>query len=475
MTTIWLLLLTIPSSIGSEILLDASDFPTATKSLAFVDKTRFIKAFADGLEHHVLITCPNGFGKTVNMDMIKRFMEIVVDKTGKPIDRKTTDNYKLFTSFDLNLEIAEDRTFFDENFGKYPVLYLNFNDTGDNKSTKVQHRIGEAIRRAYIEHKWLLQGVLTKGRYFSETEKFQQFLDKGIKEEKEILQSIKILTMLMEDHFGKTVVVLIDEYDTPIMRSLELGANIRKIHQLFDKLLYMLLAKVPHIGRVLFTGVFRMARAEESSCIDNIVHYGFLDEHKYTAYCGFTREAVAAINDKLNTTNNNPLNKVQFRQIDKYYNSYNTRTDMTPIYNPYDILHYFARRKINNYWTKHTLIYGHEAFYKVPDIKRKLLALLWDKEIEIELIFNTTIKDLEDFMKIGKGNFTSPKPRHTRLFFTYLFEIGYLSYTCTENVFELPNHDTENELVVRFQNNAETVQTEQLTTVVNAEVTRHRT
>ena len=96
-----------------------SDFATVVKTSAFVDKTLMLRDIFNS-SSHLLITAPPRFGKSTNIDMVRRFLEINVDSSGTRKPVHTTENYKLFK--ENNLDICRHDEFFNKHFGNYPVI-----------------------------------------------------------------------------------------------------------------------------------------------------------------------------------------------------------------------------------------------------------------------------------------------------------------------------------------------------------------
>ncbi|GFT77511.1 AAA-ATPase_like domain-containing protein [Nephila pilipes] len=110
----------------SAIQIGTSSFTELVKKYSFNDKTMLIKDFIESGEKAALITCPRRFGKSINMDMMKTFLEIEVDENGIQKTLDTRKNYKLFT--ESNLQISIYKEFIQDHLGKYPVISLSFKD-----------------------------------------------------------------------------------------------------------------------------------------------------------------------------------------------------------------------------------------------------------------------------------------------------------------------------------------------------------
>lgn len=179
-----------------------------------MDKTLLIKTLFETTSA-VLIMSPRGFGKSTNLDMIKRFCELDFDDKGVPKDVETTANYKLFKNNNLN--ISEDGSIFNEHFGKYPVLFIDYTPLRDiNSFDALLHSFRTIIGSAFSKHNLLGSDKL--GR--SDKAYIKEFVDpesNKMLNSYDIKHGLKSLTFYLYAHCQKKVVVLIDEYDpTPI-------------------------------------------------------------------------------------------------------------------------------------------------------------------------------------------------------------------------------------------------------------------
>nr|XP_018916219.1 PREDICTED: uncharacterized protein LOC109043471 [Bemisia tabaci]XP_018916220.1 PREDICTED: uncharacterized protein LOC109043471 [Bemisia tabaci] len=199
-----------------------SNFPDLAKSNRFVDKTMFIKWFAEQ-NQSLYITAPKRFGKSTNLDMLQRFFEIPIDKDGNPINTENSDNYKLFSQVYFfnrsHLAIFRESAFFKANFGKWPVLKLNFTYIETSTFNRFLRSVALTLRRAFGSSHFLQTSkVLT-----NETCSFmEQVLSNHTtpQNEQEAVQFVLRSKCALEMHFNKTSLVLIDGLDSPLQAML---------------------------------------------------------------------------------------------------------------------------------------------------------------------------------------------------------------------------------------------------------------
>ncbi|KAK0071894.1 hypothetical protein PV326_000692, partial [Microctonus aethiopoides] len=149
----------------------------------YVDKTLLIKELFE--IKHVLITAPSRFGKTLNMDMVRRFVEIELDEDGKPIEldvdedkrclkeiQPRSKNFKLFQG----KNISKEKEIVFEHFGKYPTLYVDFSSVQESDYEQNLAEIRWTIHWAFVKHAYLLESTLWSRPGFNK-ETFMKYFD----------------------------------------------------------------------------------------------------------------------------------------------------------------------------------------------------------------------------------------------------------------------------------------------------------
>lgn len=161
----------------------------------------------------VFLTAPQGFGKSVNLDMVKRFLEIEVDENGEPKNVNKTSNYDLFVK--NNLHITKSKSFFNKHFGKYPTMYIDYSGLcGTTNFNSLLVKLRNVQRDTFLRYKYLLKNskiFISDG----ERKRFSEYMynNHTIKDDNVRLGFIWLSELLFK-HFNKRVFVLIDEFDT---------------------------------------------------------------------------------------------------------------------------------------------------------------------------------------------------------------------------------------------------------------------
>ncbi|XP_064214057.1 uncharacterized protein LOC107398774 [Tribolium castaneum] len=202
------------------------DFEKVLKSDTFVDKSGLMLAvFETDDQPMVLCTAPRRFGKSVNLSMMQRFLELEVDENG---EEKTTvleekDNYKLFSSARFNLKVMENKKFVETHFGQYPIIEINFFCSANVKSKSDAVNVcRSAISEAFRQHRYLYKSKLSP---LEDDEKKHceqwcgEFTYTGIPEDK-VIKGLGRLAVYLNKFHKRKVFLLVDEYDSIISNAL---------------------------------------------------------------------------------------------------------------------------------------------------------------------------------------------------------------------------------------------------------------
>ena len=301
-----------------RIPLGKSDFKEIIEgNYYYCDKTKLIEDILDkGFEGN-LFTRPRRFGKTLNMSTLKYFFDV----------RNAEEDRKLFK--DLYIEKSG---YFDKQ-GQYPVILISFKDLSANNWKAMTINIKEAIRKLFNEHSYLFEDLIEIKK-----EVFEKILRKtlDIEELKNILQ---FLTEILYEKYNKKVVVLIDEYDTPLISAYTEGYYKEAIP--FFKTLYSSVLKDnKYLELGIMTGILQVAKEGIFSGLNNIKVYNILGDN-YSSYFGLVQEEVEKALVDFELEDN-------IEDVKTWYDGY--RFGNTEIYNPWSILYYLDERQLGAYW-----------------------------------------------------------------------------------------------------------------------------
>ncbi|HSN87471.1 MAG TPA: AAA family ATPase [Thermoanaerobaculia bacterium] len=293
------------------------------RGLAYVDKSSLIRELLDepgvGV---VLLPRPRRFGKTVNLSMLRYFFE-----------KREEDLSHLFQ--DLAIWQAGDA--YRAHFQRYPVIFFNFKGVRGEQFEVGWGAIREKIVDLYKEHVYLLEG----GRLDEvDVRRFRQILD-GTAEQALYDRALFDLSSYLHRHHGEKVVILIDEYDSPI--------HVAHAHRYAPRMLDFMRAFLgaglktnPHLQQAVLTGILRIAKESLFSDVNHIGVYTLLAVPFNTCF-GFTEAEVTSLLERTGT-----LDRLEI--VRAWYNGYLFGGEV--IYNPWSVLSYLQRRQAEPeaYW-----------------------------------------------------------------------------------------------------------------------------
>lgn len=318
-----------------------------SKTAIFVDKTSFIEAAIRG-KKVLLITRPRRWGKTLNMSMLEYFFSIPVKADGSIDETEQKHRSKIFSIMSVGEHIGVIQQY----LAKYPTIFISFKDIKGSSYDKIESAVRNLIYKLYASHKYLL--VSNKLDYINKA-LFKKFITKKF-DLSELKDSILYLSEMLHTHFGKNVIVLIDEYDTPMndwyANKLASGEEIDSKHdehlqevlELFIGLFGAALKDNKYLEKGVVTGILRIAKASLFSGLNNFTEDSILDDN-YSKYFGFTEEEVGNLLHK--SGNDHDSNTVV--QMKSWYNGYNIGG--ITIYNPWSIMNWLdSQGRFKAYW-----------------------------------------------------------------------------------------------------------------------------
>lgn len=294
------------------------------ESRYFVDKSLLIKEIIDDAEV-VLVTRPRRFGKTLNLSMLRYFFS-----------SHLTDAHAAHHLFE-NLNITQHSDIFSQHQGQYVVIYLTFKDIKDMTYDAAYQHMLELIREIYSAFS---AELLTSDRLndFQKND-IRDILNRQVSIVR-LSMTLRILSQMLHDHYGKKICILIDEYDTPIQCGYLYGYYDAMI-DFFRTFLGAALKDNPCLFKAVLTGILRVSKESVFSGLNNIKVYSVLHQ-KYSDYFGFTEVEVAILLKKTKLYDNLPA-------VKDWYNGY--RIGNTVVYNPWSVLNYVdALGLLRPYW-----------------------------------------------------------------------------------------------------------------------------
>ena len=282
----------------------------------YFDKTKFIENILEDGSKVKLFTRPRRFGKTLNISMLKYFFNV----------KNKDENKKLFE----NLEISKSEYF--EKQGNYPVISISFRNYDEENWDDGLKTIKGILKRVYSEYKFL-----TEKMDDIEIEEFNS-VRRGL-DSVEWEASLINLSKYLYEYYGKKVVVLIDEYDQPIIDSYVKGYYDKAIS--FFKSFYGLVLKDnEYLEMGVMTGILRVAKENIFSGLNNIKVHSILNK-RFTEYFGVLENEVEKALKDFGLEYN-------LKDVQKWYNGY--LFGNTQVYNPWSIINFLDEKRLGSYW-----------------------------------------------------------------------------------------------------------------------------
>lgn len=441
-------------------LVTSNNFALLTKSAYFIDKTEMIKVFfnPDKAIYH-FITCPPGFGKSVNLQMLKLFANVVVDQNGTEISYTQTEAFEVFKDLKIvKLNIGSD--FISRHMAQHPIIHL---ELATNKSIlKITNEDGivtylnECLRSCFKDFEWLLQipeeefvhrngsnSIIGSGEISFMKKLQHQNLNKS-----EAVGGLNSLCRIISSYFDKRVIVLVDQYDH-MVNSFTIWNSNRTVSRIYSAINTMLLLAFSNrklIQNWVIASTSSMPFRGSYLTFSNFNHHSFLNEHLFTPYFGFTEDEMKKLFTKFKCSMEEKID------IKEYYNGYVTRGTQTSLYNPNSITKYFEARNAagRKHMSSALKSYWHIGYEKeflltilrnLPGFKTDLKKLITHDSISFKLTKNFFNKDLRVFhdLKITNKHFYI---KHYNLAMSFLFEHGYIVPTLKEiNEYKVPNNE----------------------------------
>ena len=286
------------------------------KNYYYFDKTKFIENILEDGSKVKLFTRPRRFGKTLNISMLKYFFDI----------KNKDENRKLFE----NLEISKSEYF--EKQGNFFVISISFKNYDAENWESGFNTIKNEIKLLYNEF-YLIRDNLNQ----SDLADFDAMWLK--KDNSDWINSLFNLTRYLYEISGKKVVVLIDEYDQPIIDSYIKG-NYEKCIAFFKAFYGKVLKDNNYLEMGILTGILRVAKENVFSGLNNLEVHTILDD-EFTEYFGIMENEVEKSLEDFDL-------KYELNDVQKWYNGY--LFGEKKVYNPWSIINFLNRGNLKSYW-----------------------------------------------------------------------------------------------------------------------------
>ena len=284
----------------------------------YVDKTNFIREWWESKDSVTLIARPRRFGKTLNMSMLEQFFSL-----------EYADRGELFEG----LSIWEDAKY-RKLQGTYPVISLSFARVKETNYASAKEKICEILTNLYSHYSFLRDSEAL-------TDKDREYFDRvsSKMEDSDATSALYQLSGFLYRYYGKKVIILLDEYDTPIQEAYvdgfwdELTSFIRSLFNSTFK-------TNPYVERAMMTGITRVSKESILSDLNNLKVVTTTSDEYATSF-GFTEEEVFAAMDEMGMT--------EKEKVKKWYDGF-VFGKVRDIYNPWSIINLLDTGKFSTYW-----------------------------------------------------------------------------------------------------------------------------
>ncbi|OKZ80889.1 MAG: hypothetical protein BHW08_04500 [Clostridium sp. CAG:12237_41] len=326
----------------------------------YIDKTSFIKEWWENKDDVTLITRPRRFGKTLNMSMLECFFS-----------NKYKDRGDLFEGLDI---------WKDEKYrklqGTYPLIFLSFAKIKQNTYEGAVKQIKNELINLYNAFDYIMKSDL-----YNENEKLQYKSIRVGMDDETAQEALNNLSNYLSRYYGKKVIILLDEYDTPMQEAYVNGYWEKLVG--FTRSLFNATFKTnPYLERAIMTGITRVSKESIFSDLNNLEIVTTLSI-KYETSFGFTEEEVFNALDEQGLPD-------EKSDVKKWYDGF-IFGKQKDIYNPWSIINFLDKKEYNTYWADSSSngLINNLVKKGSPCIKMMMETLL--KEETIDVLINEQI------------------------------------------------------------------------------------
>ena len=303
---------------GRKIAIGIQQFDTLRENNYFyIDKTDFIREWWESGDAVTLITRPRRFGKTLNMSMLEQFFSV-----------KYADYKHLFQELDIWKE-EKYRTL----QGTYPVISLSFANVKEKDYKMARKKICQLLTKLYADHSYLLESGLlyeTDVAFFKRVSEDMDDSDASL--------ALYQLSDYLCRYYGKKVIILLDEYDTPMQEAYVNGYWEELVG--FSRSMFNA-AFNPWLERAMMTGITRVSKESIFSDLNNLKVVTTTSDEYATSF-GFTEKEVFEALEECHLSE-------EREQVKHWYDGFMFGTH-SDIYNPWSILNFLDTRRYTTYW-----------------------------------------------------------------------------------------------------------------------------
>lgn len=305
---------------GEKIAIGIQDFSELReKKLFYIDKSDFIREWWEAGDSTTLITRPRRFGKTLNISMLEKFFSLFYEGRGDLFEGLSIWQEEKYR----NLQ------------GTYPVISLSFAGVKETDFQSVRHQMRLMLMKQYEKYIYMM-----KDDFFPEIKKNRFYKMAYDMDLKDIGMSLYMLSDYIYQYHGKKVIILLDEYDTP-MQEAYLGGFWEELVGLTRSLFNATFKSNPYLERGLMTGITRVSKESLFSDLNHLKVVTTTSKEYATSF-GFTQQEVSRALQLLGM-------EQEEKQVKVWYDGF-IFGEVTDIYNPWSIINFLKEKEYKTYW-----------------------------------------------------------------------------------------------------------------------------
>ena len=286
----------------------------------YIDKTLFIKEWWENFDKVTLITRPRRFGKTLNMSMVEQFFSLDYAKRRDLFEKMNIWKEEKYRSMQ----------------GKFPVIALTFVSVKGANYIDTRRQICQEIVGLYNRYQFLME---EDGFLNNKEKEFFDAVSRDMDNDIAAL-SLKNMSNLLARYYGQNVIILLDEYDTP-MQEAYVNGYWDEIVSFMRNLFNSTFKTNPFLDKAIMTGITRVSKESIFSDLNNLEVVTTTSE-KYSDVFGFSQEEVSDALAEFGVADMEP-------DVREWYDGF-TFGNRTDIYNPWSILNFLDKKKFSTYW-----------------------------------------------------------------------------------------------------------------------------
>ena len=357
------------------------DFGQLIRSGCFyIDKTQFIKEWWENNDIVTLITRPRRFGKTLNMSMVELFFSVEHSGGGELFEGFSIWQAKTGKDGSPGGEKPTEEDYkYRQLQGTYPVISLSFAKVKETDFINARKKICLILKNLYNKYAFLADsGCLNqdeKGTWQEISVDMEDYM---------ATDSLNALSNYLSRYYGKKVIILLDEYDTP-MQEAYLNGYWTELSDFMKGLFNAAFKTNPYLERAILTGITRISKESLFSDLNNL-EVVTATSNKYTDSFGFTEEEVFAALDEYGLGGKK-------QDVKSWYDGF-AFGDKRGIYNPWSILNFLDKGRLDAYWanTSSNSLAGKLIRGSGPEVKMVMESLLkgdaYHTALDEQIVFN---------------------------------------------------------------------------------------